>query len=239
PVLYVGGQGGVFRSTDRGRTWTPFPDTSDGAAVAGGYLPNARVTDLDLVLGNINPQTGQPDQSVGFNMLMASTYGRGVFAIRLPEIPNVPREPFPSPRVVAGDPGPPARPGFNAITVVFSGPVAPETMTPAAIRSFRGPTGTVAVTGVQDLQDPVTHQPPHTTYRITFTGQTADGVYTLVLGPNVTDFGRNPMNQNGNDRNGEEPDDRYTVRCVINTSDNARLITGLFHEVLKRQSDSE
>src|SRR5262249_60748050 len=97
PVLYVGGQGGVFRSTDRGRTWTPFPDTSDGAAVAGGYLPNARVTDLDLVLGNINPQTGQPDQSVGFNMLMASTYGRGGFAIRLPEIPNLPREPFPAP----------------------------------------------------------------------------------------------------------------------------------------------
>src|SRR5439155_1526723 len=48
------------------------------------YLPMAHVTDLDLAVGNINPTNGKPDQSTGFNLLVATTYGRGTFAIRLP-----------------------------------------------------------------------------------------------------------------------------------------------------------
>src|SRR5207253_8947316 len=48
PYLYVGGEGGVFRSTDNGKTWTIFPNVAvDGAPVDGGYLPMAHVTDLD------------------------------------------------------------------------------------------------------------------------------------------------------------------------------------------------
>ena len=47
PVLYVGGEGGVYRSLDGGQTWTPFPDVAlDGARYEGGLLPNAHVTAL-------------------------------------------------------------------------------------------------------------------------------------------------------------------------------------------------
>lgn len=237
PVLYVGGEGGVFRSSDRGRTWRAFPDTGDGSPVAGGYLPNAKVTDLDLVLGNVNPTTGKSDEAAGFNLLMASTFGRGVFAIRLPDQPN--KAPFSGPRVTSVDPGTPVSPGFNSVTLTFSGPVDPDTLTATAIRSFLGPVGNVGVTSIQDLQDPITRQPPHTKFRINFTGQLVDGVYTLILGPAVTDFSGNAMNQNANDINGEEPNDRFTVRFVINTSDNGRFITGLFNDVLRRQSDTE
>src|SRR5439155_22672689 len=84
PYLYVGGEGGVFRSTDNGKTWTIFPNVADGSPVNGGYLPMAHITDLDLAVGNINPTNGKPDQSTGFNLLIATTYGRGTFAIRLP-----------------------------------------------------------------------------------------------------------------------------------------------------------
>ncbi len=237
PVLYVGGEAGVFRSIDKGRSWTRFPDTADGAPVPGGFLPNANVTDLQLALGNINPTSGRPDQSAGFNILYAVTYGRGAFAIRLPEVPGI--TPFAGPRVVSVNPGTPVSPGFNTVTLVFSGPVDPETFTPAAIRSFVGPNGNITVAGVQDQQDPVTRQPPHNTYRLTFLDQINDGVYTLVLGPEVTDFGGNRMDQNGNSVNGEEPNDRYTVRFAISTSDNGRFITGLFNEVLLRRSDTE
>src|SRR5262249_4379979 len=153
----------------------------------------------DLVLGNINPATGKPDQSAGLNVLLASTFGRGAFAIRLPEVPGI--TPFSGPRVVAVDPSTPVSPGFSAVTLTFTGPVDPTPFSPDSVRSFVGPNGTIRVVSVQDLQDPVTHQPPHTTYRLTFAAQDSDGVYTLVLGPNVTDFGGNPMNQNGNDRN--------------------------------------
>src|SRR5205823_1288313 len=48
-----------------------------------GGLPDALVTDLDLALGNINPTNGRPDVSTGPNLLTATTFGRGSFAIRL------------------------------------------------------------------------------------------------------------------------------------------------------------
>jgi subtilisin-like proprotein convertase family protein len=85
PLLYVAGEGGVFRSLDRGATWRLFPDTTfNGAPLGdGGGLPNARVTDLDLALGPIDQATGRPDTSRGPNILLASTYGRGQYAIRL------------------------------------------------------------------------------------------------------------------------------------------------------------
>ncbi len=85
PVLYVGGAGGVFRSLDGGKTWTIFPDVADdGAPTDGGYLPRLEVTHLDLAIGDINPQTGLPLSATSPDMLFATTYGRGMFAIRIP-----------------------------------------------------------------------------------------------------------------------------------------------------------
>ena len=98
PMLYVAGQGGVYRSTDDGQTWALFPGADLASPTPpgiGGGLPNAQVTDLDLALGNINPTTGRPDVSTGPNLLLATTYGRGSFAIRLAPIvfPNTPTQP--------------------------------------------------------------------------------------------------------------------------------------------------
>ncbi len=85
PVLYVAGYGGVFRSLDNGQTWSTFPNTSfDSAPVDGGYLPSVEVTDLQLNLGAINPATGRPVLTAGDPaVLLATTFGRGAFAIRL------------------------------------------------------------------------------------------------------------------------------------------------------------
>ena len=85
PVLYVAGYGGVFRSLDDGQSWSLFPNTSfDAAPVDGGYLPSVDVTGLQLNLGAINPATGRATQVAGDpEVLLASTLGRGDFAIRL------------------------------------------------------------------------------------------------------------------------------------------------------------
>ena len=85
PVIYVGTDGGVYRSLDKGTTWTFFPDqTIDGARQEGGYLPTVPVSALTLTTGNINPNDGTVvDQPDGLNMLVASTAGRGSFAIRI------------------------------------------------------------------------------------------------------------------------------------------------------------
>ena len=75
----------MFRSLDNGSTWTVFPDTSfDAAPVNGGYLPSVDVTNLQLVLGDINPATGHATQTPGdAEVLLATSYGRGEFAIGL------------------------------------------------------------------------------------------------------------------------------------------------------------
>ena len=55
----------------------------DAAPVDGGYLPSVDVTNLQLVLGDINPATGHATQATGDpEILLASTFGRGDFAIR-------------------------------------------------------------------------------------------------------------------------------------------------------------
>ena len=87
PILYVGGNGGVFRSIDNGTTWTRFPDAALNntpvQAGDGGLFPVVQVNDLDLALGNIDPTTGRPSTYNSQNVLLASTYGQGAFAIRL------------------------------------------------------------------------------------------------------------------------------------------------------------
>lgn len=100
PILYASGTASVFRSLDKGTNWTQFPPISDGASAEGGYLPNVIVTDLDIVIGNIDPATGRANAASevidpntglkttanGWNILVASTYGRGAYAIRLAPI---------------------------------------------------------------------------------------------------------------------------------------------------------
>src|SRR5262249_2260964 len=96
PVLYVGGNSGVYQSIDNGTTWALFPSTTFGAVADGGNLPHASVTDLDLSLGNIDTNTGMPNQAGPYDpkngtptttpdpdVLLASTYGRSSFAINL------------------------------------------------------------------------------------------------------------------------------------------------------------
>lgn len=88
PVLYVGGNGGVFQSLDNGNTWNIFPSILNNAApVNGGYLPNIDVTDLSLSLGKIDPTLGVPTGVAGdAGVLLATTFGRSQFAIRLAPI---------------------------------------------------------------------------------------------------------------------------------------------------------
>jgi subtilisin-like proprotein convertase family protein len=97
PVVYIGGEGGVFRSTnvlddagnvDPNVAWSVFPNVGEGAVIDGGLLPNANITTLNLELGNIDPSSGLPISGGGVDMLVVSTYGRGTFGIRVSQILN-------------------------------------------------------------------------------------------------------------------------------------------------------
>ena len=90
PVLYVGGQGGVFQSLDNGQTWAPYPQTTTGTSGSSGPsggLPVSDVTDLQISDGNIDPTTGRPIPVAGDpDVLVASTFGEGSYEIRLAPI---------------------------------------------------------------------------------------------------------------------------------------------------------
>ncbi len=220
PVLYLGGDGGVVNSTDFGKTWTIFPafSTTNSATQSGGFLPAVRVTNLQLVLGNVNQVTGVPDTSTGLNMLVASTLGRGDFAIRLNTSAY-------SSNVVIPNPGPqvagitPLTATFgetlSGITVTFKGGVDPTSFTPNSISYVKDPNNKIVpVQYVFDVTPDTGSGNLHNVYQIVFaTPQTVAGSYTLLLGPNITDDSGNLMNQNGNTINGQigtiGSDDRF------------------------------
>jgi subtilisin-like proprotein convertase family protein len=204
PVLYVGGLGGVFRSTDKGQTWTFFPSTAGGAAVNGGLFPDVQVTSLTIADGNINPITGQPDQSGGPDVLLATTFGRGTFAIRLPHDVGS------GPRVVAFMPPNTTGP-ISSVTVTFAGSVDISTFASGSFVVFHGPNGDIPLNQitVTDL-DPTSHK----VFQISFPTQTTAGIYTIGFGPNVRDFSSDVMDQNNNGINGEV-DDAFTGHFVI------------------------
>jgi subtilisin-like proprotein convertase family protein len=223
PILYIGGEGGVFRSTntDLGKTstWTVFPNVaSDGAQVDGGYLPDSHVTKLSLSVGNINPTTGQPNQAGGPNLLIATTFGRGDFAIRLPANGTGPgQNPVPGPRVATANPNTVGG-VMSSVTVTFIGTVDPSTAKPGNF-TLVGPNGPIAISSVVDItMPPPPGQPnPHNVYQVNFASQSSPGPYTITIGPNISDYAGNLMDQDLDNINGG-PDDVYTGRFFINSA---------------------
>lgn len=210
PVLYVAGEGGVFRSRDNGINWSYFPNVADdGAAQEGGYLPNVSVTALDLVLGNVNSSTGFSDPSTGLNMLLATTYGRGQFAIRLDnsDIAQYAVAPVSGPRITSQTNvfGPFGQ-TLNGVSVTFGGAVDPATFTPADVVVTAPGGANVAIASVVDISTGGAHN----VFQINFASpQSVTGNYTIRVGPAVLDFSGSQMNQDNDNLNGENPSDAY------------------------------
>jgi subtilisin-like proprotein convertase family protein len=128
PVLYVGANSGVYMSTDNGTTWSLYPSTTFGAVSSGGNLPHVDVTDLSLSQGNVAVATGMPDLAGPYNpedpnatadpdLLMASTYGEGSFAIDLaPMLFNTSTDPV---QVAASDTSGTAADGTTLVTTAL------------------------------------------------------------------------------------------------------------------------
>src|SRR5262249_3332690 len=107
-----------------------------------------------------------------------------------------------------------------------------------------GPRGSTVPLDIQGIDThPQTQVDDFDVYRVTFAPQVADGSYSLVLGPNtlgnnITDLFGSTMNQDGTPPNGEFPGDRFSGPLAINSSDNGRFVTGLFHDLIQRPADT-
>jgi hypothetical protein len=99
----------------------------------------------------------------------------------------------------------------------------------------RGTTAPLTITPDPNSNDSV--------FQLTFAPQTPDGTYTLMIGPNglgvnIKDLAGNTQDQNQNLVQGENPADRFTGLLAINTSDDGRFITGMYHDLLGRAADT-
>ncbi len=216
PVLYVAGNGGVFDSLNRGGAWSFFPSlTGNNAVQQEGLLPNVDVTSLNLVLGNVNSSTGFANTSAGLNMLVATTYGRGDFAIRLNDS-SIASD------LVTPNPGPAVTSAttiltnngrdLSGYTVTFGSAVDPSTFTTAGV-TVTGPNGAIAIASVVDISGTSLHN----VYQITFTTpQTATGNYKITVGPNVRDFSGNVMSAAYTNTTFFTPDTFPTISTIAN-----------------------
>ena len=226
PILYVAGEGGVFRSLDQGTTWKSFPgsstllDPTTGKALQdpltgnnltvpeGGFLPSGSIQDLDLALGNIDPLTGFPKQnSGGFNMLVASTYGRGSFAIRLDDpLPQYNVLFQSGPRVVGL-----AASSASSIRVRFDAPVDPATfdLSDIVVKNSSGTIIPVAsITPIANPGNGASDQ--RNLFQINFVSPQPAGVFNVVIGPKIFDFAGFGMNQDQDRINGETAINTFT-----------------------------
>jgi subtilisin-like proprotein convertase family protein len=230
PDLYVGGMGGVFKSSDFGRTWALYPAIANTGAVSdGGNLPNVEVTDLDLSIGNLNPSSGEY-QPGGLNLLLATTFGRGSWAIRLAD--TLPPESFVSgPAVTSVINLNPSGGPSSSLQVQFSSPVDPATIRPENFRLERIGTPDVNVPILSVVQ--VATPGVQNRYQINFQTQTgAAAQYRLTVGynspsdktPTITDPSGFRMNQNGDLVNGQPEVDQYTTTLTLNGQNNSLAV---------------
>jgi subtilisin family serine protease/subtilisin-like proprotein convertase family protein len=109
------------------------------------------------------------------------------------------------PRVSATNPSGATSGPIDSLQVTFDESIDLASFTLADVVSFSGPAGAISVDNIDAV--PGTRD---RTFELTFAPQIAKGTYTVVLGPSIFDPAGNPMNQDGDANNGENPDDRYT-----------------------------
>ncbi len=196
-----------------------YVSTNGGTSwtLLGVGLPHVPVIDLQF------------NQSL--DELVAGTQGRGAFVISTDRV---------GPHVVSVSPASPVNPlagSLTSVTVTFN----------EAIGSF--PINQITITGpngqvikpltATDVSIPPPGLPnPHNVWQITFAAQSADGIYTFKVGPDVTDLVGNDMDQNQNGINGENPGDVYTFTVDLNSTDDGQFVSGLYNDLLNRPSDT-
>jgi hypothetical protein len=110
------------------------------------------------------------------------------------------------PRIIAQTPVGTNTGPISTLRVTFNTAIDPATFDKTKVFSFTGPTGAaIPIASVTVVAGSGNRQ-----FDLAFASQSAPGVYTIVIGPDIRDPFGNPMDQNGNFNPGEIPGDRYT-----------------------------
>jgi regulation of enolase protein 1 (concanavalin A-like superfamily) len=106
------------------------------------------------------------------------------------------------PRILAMTPAAPITPPISAVEVTFDQPIQSASFTAADV-VITGPGGPVPVTAVTLVTD--------NTWRITFASQSADGAYSVRIGPAIDELAANlhGLDQNGDGLSGDGANDTF------------------------------
>jgi subtilisin family serine protease/subtilisin-like proprotein convertase family protein len=118
------------------------------------------------------------------------------------------------PRIVSSDPTGFKTGAIDHVRLQFSERIDPATFKKEEdIVSFTGPGGTVAITDVTPVAGSNDRQ-----FDVTFATQSAEGLYSLVIGPDISDLVGNRLDQDADGNLGEDPDDQYTASFTLGSS---------------------
>lgn len=175
---------------------TSVSSISGTTAYRVSFPPQVATGNYTMVIGpNITNTAGQAlDQNNNGTGGEPGDAYSNAFTIRAPRVL------FHAPMGTVTDP-------VSGIEFTFDQAINPSTFTPADIVSFTGPSGAINVTSVTPLAGSV--------FRVNFPAQSAGGLYTMVIGPNInSSTSGDAMDQNGNGVTGEQTD-RYTGSFTI------------------------
>ncbi|MCI0361775.1 MAG: S8 family serine peptidase, partial [Planctomycetaceae bacterium] len=114
------------------------------------------------------------------------------------------------PRVIASSPGGATTGPVSSVRLRFNEPLDPATFGTSDVAEFTGPAGALSVQSVVPVAGTSNRQ-----FDVTFAPQSAEGAYSLVIGPHIADRFANEMNQDNDGANGEPADDQYRANFSI------------------------
>ena len=126
-----------------------------------------------------------------------------------PGTPTPPPTTAAGPRIIAFTPGATGSAHVSTAFVTFNEAINPTTFTVADV-TLKGPSGTVAVSGVSAVAGS-----NNTKFEIIFPTQRTVGTYTLTVGPNVLDVHGTPMDQDQDGKAGNATTDRFSATFAI------------------------
>jgi hypothetical protein len=154
-----------------------------------------------LLLGNINSYALVNGRSVNLRSLIPA--GTNSVAFDGGFIAN-----FGGPSITNMTPSVAVTPTVSSVDISFNIPIQASSFTTGDVR-ITGPGGSIAPTSVALVSG--------TTWRISFPAQTADGTYTVSVGPNINELAGNflGMDQNGDGRSGDGTNDTFTGTFIV------------------------
>ncbi|MFI5379361.1 MAG: CARDB domain-containing protein, partial [Tepidisphaerales bacterium] len=175
-----------------------------GSAVTGAHLIDGRTIQFTVTIPDVTATYNLSIPAGSIKSLSAQPIGAYSTTLSVDHV---------GPRVISQSPVTQGAAPFTSWTFTFSEPIDPASFPYYKIDSFTGPGGANVYFNITNVVV------SGNTATVNFQPLTVQGTYTMVLDQSITDLVGNPMDQNQNGVNGQNPQDRYTATLSLVSPD--------------------